>query len=136
MSISYSVRNILDPGFWHRPRQGAADKLLYVAARLWLDADGARLYDHDADQSVAQSIILADPEACAALRAALPEPGDYLGDVLILAHLGLKRDVLELHTAYWIVLGELTKKDTVWHQGQEIAVRPAPPGYAASQRTR
>lgn len=134
MSISYSVRNLLDPDFWHRPRRGAADRPLYIAARLWLDADGVRLYDHDAEQSPAQLLVLADPKACAALRSALPEPGDYLGDVLILAHLGLRDNSLVLHTAYWIVLGELTEGETQWRSGPTVTVRPAPSGYEEGGR--
>ncbi len=145
MSISYTVRNLLDPCFQYRPERpiGApsrkvgrrsrqkvtGDALLYVAARLRLDGDGARLYDHDAEQPVAQFIILADPEACAALRAALPEPRDYLGDVLLLAHLGLGVDGPNLHTVYWIVLGELTEDATIWRAGPKVTVRPAPPGH-------
>lgn len=80
-------------------------RLLYVAARLWLDADGAQLYDHGAEQSTAQFLTFAAPEACAVRRGALPEPSEYLGDVLMLAHLGFGRSSLE------------------------IAVFPAPPGY-------
>ena len=118
---------MLNPEFRHRPRQ--TDKLLYAAGRLWLDADGARLYDHDAGQTLTQSIVIADPEACAILRASLPEPGDYIGDVLLLAHLGLGADGLTLHTIYWIVLGELTDGATRWQSGPRIIVRSSPPGY-------
>ena len=129
MSISYSVRSLLNPATRPRLRRGTTgDVVLYAAGRLWLDADGACLYDHDAPQS-SQLLPLADPEACAALRAALPEPGDYLGDVLLLAHLGHGISGLVLHTVYWIVLGELTQDNTVWRSALQVAIRPAPPGY-------
>ncbi len=36
-----------------------------------------------------------------------------------------------LHTPYWIVLGELTDRETRWRSGPTISVRPPPPGYEA-----
>lgn len=62
MTITLAVKNLSD----HICHPGP----FFVAGRLWLDAVGARLYDLDEECSVA----LADPEACAVVRAVLPAP--------------------------------------------------------------
>ena len=54
---------------------------LFVVGRLRLDAEGASLHEWEGEESVP----LADPVACAAERAALPPPGEYLGGALLRA---------------------------------------------------
>ena len=97
---------------------------LHVAGNLWLDANGARLYDWNDEVSV----LLADPEACAAIRAALPPLGEYLGGALLHCWVRKGPEGAELHSVYWILLGDLQHEPpSKW--GPEISVRPTPPEY-------
>ncbi|VTR97804.1 hypothetical protein [Tuwongella immobilis] len=113
MSITLSVRELLAHVNWDGP--------LFVAGRLWLDADGARLFDWDSDACVP----LADPVACEAVRAALPPGGEYLGGALMQAWLGAGP---QLHTAYWILLGDI-QHEPASRWGPRVAVRPVPPQF-------
>ncbi|HEY1189120.1 MAG TPA: hypothetical protein VGE74_15810 [Gemmata sp.] len=71
------------------------------------------------------SAPLADPEACAAVRAALPPPGEYLGGALMQVWV---RDGPELHGAYWVLLGDLEEAPaSEW--GPRVPVRPVPSEY-------
>jgi hypothetical protein len=108
----------------HMPAQVGQHGPVFVAGRLWLDAAGARLFEWDDDRSVP----LTDAEACEAVRAALPPPGEYLGGALLQAWVRAGPGGPELHGVYWLVLGVLEgKPPSKW--GPRVAVRPVPPEY-------
>ncbi len=101
---------------------------LFVTGILWLDAAGATLYDEDG----AQVVPLADPEACAALRATLPPPGEYLGGALLQGWVREGPDGPELHGIYWVLLGDFQRAPpSRW--GPEVPVRPVPREYDDSR---
>jgi hypothetical protein len=103
-------------------------KPLHVSGNLLLDSSGARLYDWNNEVSV----LLADPEACAAIRAALPPPGEYLGGAILHAWVREGPDGAELHTVYRVILGDLQRELSVG--GTELVVRPVPPEHQYIER--
>lgn len=120
MSITLSVR--------HLPGQIGRDGPVFVAGRLWLDHTGARLFDWDGDDAVP----LADPEACAAVRAALPPPSEYSGGALMQAWVRDGPGGPELHGAYWVLLGDLQNAPaSEW--GPRVEVRPVPPQFDSAR---
>jgi hypothetical protein len=116
MSVTLSVK--------HLAAQLDQPGPVYVAGRLWLEAEGARLFDWDSDLSAG----VADPQACAAVRAALPPPGEYLGGALLQAWVRGGPSGPELYGVYWVVLGDLeNERPAQW--GPKVEVRPIPPQY-------
>lgn len=120
VTMTLAVKNLPRRSDQYRHRQG----LLFIAGRLWLDSGGARLYDWDGDGSVP----LCDSEACTAMRAVLPPPGEYLGGALLQVFVREGAIGPELYGAYWVRFFELD--DSGVHQwGACVGVRPVPPEH-------
>jgi hypothetical protein len=116
LSITLSVKHTAA----HADRAGP----VFVSGRLLLDATGAKLFDWDDDFS----LLVADDEACDAVRATLSQPGEYLGGALMQTWVRTGADGPELHTVYWLVLGDL-ERDPPSKWGPQINVRAIPPEY-------
>jgi hypothetical protein len=120
LSITLSVKS-LPSGIELHPR---LHRRIFIAGLLLLDAEGVRLYDWDTDQSVP----LCDPEAYAAIRAAVPS-GQYLGGMLLHVFVRSGKTGPELHSVYWAQFYEPEETPTKrW--GVRIQVRPEPPEHA------
>jgi hypothetical protein len=120
LSLTLAVKNLPSKPEHFRRCLGP----LFIAGWLWLDADGARLYDWDSDASVP----LCDPEAWSAIRSAIPAPADYLTGALLQVFVREGASGPELHTAYWVQFFEPSEsgKDR-W--GICVNVRPVPPEH-------
>ncbi|OWK40518.1 hypothetical protein FRUB_05437 [Fimbriiglobus ruber] len=70
---------------------------------------------------------LVDTEACAAVRATLPPPGEYLGGAVMQVWVRDGAGGPELHDVYWVQLGEENEPMSRW--GPQIFVRPVPSQY-------
>lgn len=120
MTMTLAVRSLPRQSDQFRHYQGP----LFVAGRLWLDSDGACLYGWDSDRSVP----LCDPEACNAIRAVLPPPGEYLGGALLQVFVREGANGPELHGAYWVQFFELDERN-IHRWGLLVGVRPVPPEH-------
>jgi hypothetical protein len=103
---------------------------IHLAGQLWLDAEGARLYDW----SGAMSAPLCDPEACAAMRAVLPSPGEYLGDALLQVFVRETASGPELYDAYWVTFFDHGREWERIRWGATVQVRPVPPEHDSLRR--
>ena len=115
--ITFSVKNLT--------AQIGREGPLFVAGLLLLDETGAQLFDWDHEE---QSVPVSDPDACAAVQAALPSPSEYFGDALMMAWVQRGPDCPELHSVYWVLLGNMNdESESRW--GPQINVRPVPSQY-------
>ncbi|AFZ04282.1 hypothetical protein [Calothrix sp. PCC 6303] len=104
------------------------NEVFLVSGILWLDADEARLYNWQDDQS----IPIRDSEACSILRSHLAK--EYLGGVLLQAWVQNGDIGLELHHIYWVIPCE-PENDArcLYKWGEKIPIRPVPDKYDYSR---
>ena len=95
-----------------------------LSGLLWLDADEARLYNWEDDQS----ITLNDPEACSILRSHLSN--EYLGGTLLQAWIKDGNEGLEIYNVYWLSSCEPNHNPCAPSTlGGKITIRPVPEQY-------
>jgi hypothetical protein len=100
------------------------NQVFLVSGILWLDANEAKLYNWQDDQS----IPIRDSEACSILRSHLAK--EYLGGVLLQAWVQHGDHGLELDHLYWVIPCEPDNDPhaaSKW--GKKIVVRPVPDEY-------
>ncbi len=100
-----------------------SDSPLVLGGRLMVDADGARLFDWLSDENV----VIADADACRALREALPPVGEYLGGAILQAWVRAGAQGPQVCEVYWVLLGVDGGSPTRW--GPRVPIRPVPPEY-------
>lgn len=116
MSVTLSVDNL----FARIQRDGP----IFVSGLLLLDEDHTALHDPDTDRSV----LILDASATEAVRLALGPTNGYLGGALMQAWVRPGSTGPELHTVYWVVLGNL-ESDPPSRWGPRVSVRPVPPEF-------
>jgi hypothetical protein len=95
-----------------------------LSGLLWLDADEARLYNWEDDQS----ITLNDPEACSILRSHFSD--EYLGGVILQAWVKDGNEGLEIYNVYWLSSSEPNHNPCAPSKlGGKITIRPVPEQY-------
>jgi hypothetical protein len=98
--------------------------VFFLSGLLWLDDDGARLYNWEDDQS----IILNDPEAYLILRSHLSN--EYLGGALLQAWVKDGNEGLEIYNVYWFASCEPNHNPCAPSKlGEKIIIRPVPEQY-------
>ena len=125
MSMTLAVKNLPKQNGGYQHFRGP----VFIAGWLWLDADGAKLFDWESGGSVP----LCDTEACVAMRACLPPPGEYLGGALLQVWVRESSSGPELYDAHWVDFFDPGGEFGVVRWGMRVFVRPVPPQYDSSR---
>ncbi|WP_103668401.1 hypothetical protein [Pseudanabaena sp. BC1403] len=120
MTIVLSVSNFIN----REKLKVKTNDVFLLSGLLWLDDDGARLYNWEDDQS----IILNDPEACSILRSHFSY--EYLGGVILQAWVKDGNEGLEIYNVYWFASCEPNHNPCAPSKlGAKIIIRPVPEQY-------